>query len=373
MTIETIVDGDKITYKRNDSVNTPGFQDIKASGAFLPAQPHRFEIAEQYSQTVDTYNGPYNEWGYSLGSRVLDGGHSGSYTRAGVGSVKIPKYTDLEARVESKLLNKVRSIDLDLGIALGEYHETAMFVRDAMLVTSRAIRSLRRGDIPGMLRHLTFGDKKVRRKLRDIPDFGSQKLLAFNFGFTPLANDVVAACKLLEEGLKSDPVIVVHSSASEGFYGAKATSSGTASFEVSGDIRCHGKLTYSIDDMTWYTLEQLGLTNPAAVVWELVPLSFVVDWFLPIGNFIRNIQPPQGVSFLDGWTYTKAKGVLSRTTDYENPSPGLHTVGYSREKYKQRKLLNAFPTPKFTVPDLSISKGQVASAMALLWQRTFGR
>jgi hypothetical protein len=48
-------------------------------------------------------------------------------------------------------------------------------------------------------------------------------------------------------------------------------------------------------------------------------------------------------------------------------------VGYSREKYKQRKLLNAFPTPKFTVPDLSISKGQVASAMALLWQRTFGR
>lgn len=31
----------------------------------------------------------------------------------------------------------------------------------------------------------------------------------------------------------------------------------------------------------------LGLTDPMSLAWELTPFSFVVDWFIPIGNFLQ--------------------------------------------------------------------------------------
>lgn len=37
----------------------------------------------------------------------------------------------------------------------------------------------------------------------------------------------------------------------------------------------------------------LGLNNPVGVVWELVPFSFVIDWFLPIGKLIDTMELPR--------------------------------------------------------------------------------
>lgn len=40
----------------------------------------------------------------------------------------------------------------------------------------------------------------------------------------------------------------------------------------------------------------LGINNPASIVWEAIPFSFVLDWFLPVGNFLSNfsVQPFSG-------------------------------------------------------------------------------
>jgi hypothetical protein len=35
---------------------------------------------------------------------------------------------------------------------------------------------------------------------------------------------------------------------------------------------------------------QLGLLDPATVLWEIIPYSFVVDWFLPIGSYLDNLN-----------------------------------------------------------------------------------
>jgi hypothetical protein len=34
----------------------------------------------------------------------------------------------------------------------------------------------------------------------------------------------------------------------------------------------------------------LGLTDPLSVAWELIPYSFVVDWFVPIGTYLDNLN-----------------------------------------------------------------------------------
>jgi hypothetical protein len=53
--------------------------------------------------------------------------------------------------------------------------------------------------------------------------------------------------------------------------------------------------------------ERYGLTNPFYAMWDYVPYSFVVDWFLNVGPWIQSLSPQAGLSILaSNWT---AKGV----------------------------------------------------------------
>jgi hypothetical protein len=48
------------------------------------------------------------------------------------------------------------------------------------------------------------------------------------------------------------------------------------------------------------TASEIGLTNPAEVAWELVPFSFVVDWAIPIGTFLGQLDASVGWHFETG-------------------------------------------------------------------------
>lgn len=47
------------------------------------------------------------------------------------------------------------------------------------------------------------------------------------------------------------------------------------------EIRAHLKRQPSVAD-------RLGLTDPLSVVWELIPFSFIVDWFVQVGDWLRS-------------------------------------------------------------------------------------
>lgn len=39
-----------------------------------------------------------------------------------------------------------------------------------------------------------------------------------------------------------------------------------------------------------------GLQDPLSVAWELLPYSFVLDWFIPVGNYLQARALPQAIS-----------------------------------------------------------------------------
>lgn len=61
---------------------------------------------------------------------------------------------------------------------------------------------------------------------------------------------------------------------------------------------------YQVDMSSVQSLSRLGLTDPAATMWELVPFSFVADWFLPIGNWL---------SMMNSWVGLIHKGSCHTT------------------------------------------------------------
>jgi len=285
-----------------------------------------------------------------------------------------PMFTTIDqgfAELSNRLLHRTRNRELSLGISLGECRETFHFIAGAMSRIAKSYRLLKRGHIVRSLQTLT-GMKST--KLRDIIQGASSAWLAYVYGLKPLVNDVSDMVRVLDKGLRT----------SEGLLSARVSFSVPVDASMSrtydsgehftkralGSVIFTGRLWYKIDNPTLYTLEQVGLINPAEVLWELIPFSFVVDWFVPVTNYLVNILPPQGVRFVDGYLYAKGRGKWIHNHFY--PTFGSRrNLSLSAEvdtTFKVRRVLNGFPTYQVRVPDLSLSKDKVISALALLVQ-----
>jgi hypothetical protein len=120
------------------------------------------------------------------------------------------------------------------------------------------------------------------------------------------------------------------------------------------------------------TQRTLGLYDPAGLAWELLPFSFVADWFVPIGNYLENLNKiPQ----LHG------QYIISEHVEYENElvklAPLLSaywiTGGSAKGTYLYHKrtvpnniAMSEISLPSFKGYQKSMSGTHVANAIALL-------
>ena len=144
--------------------------------------------------------------------------------------------------------------------------------------------------------------QKVRADSMELIRFVSTEWLRFRYGIMPLVNDVRAGMKALKKDYKPEPRIF--------------TARAKGSAETSSTL--NGRLTYSIYYIDWtrdsyhrYDVKagihdryianawnDLGLTfhNVVGVAWELTHYSFVIDWFVNIGDLIYANIPRVGVT-----------------------------------------------------------------------------
>jgi len=131
------------------------------------------------------------------------------------------------------------------------------------------------------------------------------------------------------------------------------------------------KVWYSVEPSYLSNLSQMGLLNPAEVAWELTPWSFVVDWFVPVGNVLEALTARVGVTFIDGFTSWK---VESTYEDECIPSGNVYgpVVVNTQRMYRhnrgfERSKLTSFPVPGFYYKSPFSSK-HALNALALLRQ-----
>lgn len=72
------------------------------------------------------------------------------------------------------------------------------------------------------------------------------------------------------------------------------------------EVECHYSITYSLRPTTTTTFQQLGLTNLAAVAWELVWGSWMVDYVVQVGDWISSMVEIDGLYDVEGSCSMKA-------------------------------------------------------------------
>lgn len=141
-------------------------------------------------------------------------------------------------------------------------------------------------------------ESALRRPIREC----TQGWLAFHFGMAPLMEDIYATAEILARPPSNAPVKLEAKKSH-----TDKIDSGPQqvnSWRQTGEIRMSCKMgaTFEIESPNLVKLNQLGLLNPASVAWELVPYSFVVDWFYPVGVLINSLTDFVGYKVTDGYT-----------------------------------------------------------------------
>jgi hypothetical protein len=75
--------------------------------------------------------------------------------------------------------------------------------------------------------------------------------------------------------------------------------------------------------------------------WELIPFSFVADWFVNIGPYVRAITPKVGVHSLGSWTTTKDEQVSDTSCfvkSLDDTDDVILNPGYCSEYFKTETL-----------------------------------
>jgi hypothetical protein len=281
-----------------------------------------------------------------------------------------------------KARNKLKSSDINLGVAFAERKLTARLVGDTTVRLAKSLRQLRRGEIRSAMRTLGIANGKREPRGGSVP----QKWLELQYGWKPLLSDVYGACDALSKRDKKDWSVVAKGSARSTKVLLLGCKLGEAPFYYSGAnvvTRIERGAFVRIDaqpaNEVLISLGALGLTNPALIAWELVPFSFVVDWFLPIGGWLESLDATLGFQILGCSTsyFVKANwddSVSEKVSrpDFFNEVLESHYHGEKRIVYLERSVSNTVPLPQFPSLKDGGSLLHMANGLALLTQ-VFGR
>jgi hypothetical protein len=212
----------------------------------------------------------------------------------------LPAY--VKAQMEINCLNKLREGDVSLGVSLGERREAAGMMLANFGKIAKAYRALRKGEFSkaadalgiGYTRHQRSRDGRRYRggfRPEDVPS----RWLEYQYGWKPLLSDVYNAAEAI--------VFEDYESPTRTYYHVKERQvyeeSPSITTTVNTGIALVTKSTQRIeclcrfdfypdwDEMAFKTADDWGMTNPLSIAWELVPFSFVVDWALPIGDYLN--------------------------------------------------------------------------------------
>jgi len=257
----------------------------------------------------------------------------------------------------------------ELGIEANLAQDFAQIGQTFGLITQNAskivksVRQLKRGNIAEAARILTAGRRvsKIRKGDPRPSKSLANNWLELQYGWKPLLMDIEGTLKSLSVMNTEGFVQTVTASGkaksySEVLLPAVNTSdtTGKARNSTLTETTCRIGLRFRMASPLRSFLAQTGFTNPINLVWEILPFSFVADWFLPIGPYLEAFSAFDGLEFMDGFQTQFTKGQTVSAIDNEQfgvTNPAFFKVEHGLFKADwvrlDRTKLLQFPMPTF--------------------------
>lgn len=194
--------------------------------------------------------------------------------------------------------------------------------------------------------------------------------LELHFGWAPLVKDIYAVIDLLTNSTLTGVATGKASKTIPWTY-VKDTYPGGAKYSHRGVHKTRYRVLCQTDwrvvNPNLWLASRLGLVNPASIAWNLIPLSFLIDWFASVNQVLNEWSDFLGVETSNSfYTVTCRDAVDSSVVAYY---PGNTVYMYQRAQTKsvfiERKL--GIPNVRLGIkPLVRLSMSHSVTASALL-------
>lgn len=338
---------------------------------------------------VSTAAASYSRGGPQLAGAILSESRQGSFGAVfPVGFITNGLAPDTYT-AQQRCLSNIKNMDWNVAEFSGELHQTAKMFVDFANRVGNAILAVKRGDVRRAMKVLDVATKRslgpaqqrlIERQLRTKAERQiASDWLAINYGVIPLASDLQAAVKHVQN--RNDWTCAASGSSSvtsTNRYSGRgvASNGGTYSFTQTAvkTARARCVVQYRVSNPGVNYVKSLGLTNLPSLAWELSPGSLIVDWALPIGTWLSNMDATWGLTFVRGTLSTSEVTSQETLAWHVNDTPNATGVynGYGRNArlvtLKNRGVLTSFPTNGFPSFKNPATAKHAANGLAFLVQ-----
>lgn len=268
-----------------------------------------------------------------------------------------------------KLGTRMNGASFNVPLFLAEAHKTLDMIGNAALDIAKVLRKA-----------------KTDREAHNL-------WLEYRYGWRLLVKDIYDALVAIHEARRRGVVFRVKvkctsvksgvsTTRSDGSYPPRATDDIPLVWDIRNTWRASYETTISLNYTDSYgptlgTLQTFGITNPIALAWELIPYSFVLDWFIPVSNYLATLDIFIGKKFKSGCiSYcTDVKQELKPMNFRDIKGQGYYATGVlvpastMGQRVYKRVALTGFPSatiPTFQ-PQLGIER--TLDAISLMLQR----
>jgi hypothetical protein len=258
--------------------------------------------------------------------------HTGAVTSdyADVGSIPASFADDpvLYAKAYSSFREKVGAA-AELGAAIAQSQKSIDMIEKRVkqvwelyqtFKKGRVLQVTKRGRLRlGQNRPVPFDTRKSAKEM-------GGTVLELLYGWLPLMGDIYSATEVLSRPIRPK---MLHAKVRnvEYFPTSVRSSDGTNKWEHTQLDRLEQHITIraliEIQNPNLDLVNRLGLINPMTILWEVIPFSFIVDWFVNVQDFLGSMTDFEGAILKDPHrtTFTKWRRSRREFTDYNYNSP----------------------------------------------------
>lgn len=263
------------------------------------------------------------------------------------------EFTFPATNVVTKWRNKVKGLRLDLSSYVAEVRETADLATNIVRNVVGAVKYVRKRKYKRAFNQLVKGGRSGPFNWGDV----SAAWLLSNFAYGPMFNDLADHLAAIPAAELRDLLIRIVATDERMMSTSYENTSSSVHTALSERVKTRDvAIGYVRLLPSWRTFTG---GNPLQSIWEGVPLSFVVDYFTNVGDYLANIDALDGVEVAAGTITRRTQGERSfyvsgfdKEDDYINSVTNEQSGRYT-ERGTERVVTN-FPLDP---PDLTFHNG----------------
>jgi hypothetical protein len=279
-----------------------------------------------------------------------------------------------------RFVSRLKSAQAELGAVAAERQKSLDMIGKRSLQLYNFTRAIYRFRFADAAKALGVLQPKRLAEKRKAGKTAADLFLEFQFGWRPLIGDVTNAVKVLTEGLPAFR-IKARARLNKVYSQNLRVSVGPGfdpRFHSFQDKNCAYDVGWALNARIRGTnpntvlANELGLLNPAFAAWEVIPFSFVVDYFVNVGEWLNSFTDFAGFQLADVSRSEMQRATCTESNhwSWENP-PGYPggSCTWTSDRVELHRSTGSLPGPSLSIrPPWTLSPARAATSVALLVQ-----